>query len=114
MVMLPADLPYTRDPFRRENHHVYEKLVLPDLDYLIYKRFAQTRMLRKYGFSPLDFKGFYQFLMEHKEDIVVVAHEDRVRLYEYYYKAVYGYPLCLNEVSASSPSGDKKLYAICR
>jgi len=114
IMVVPASPPLTLNPFRREFHDIYAKMVFPDLDYLIYRNFAQARMIRDHGFSPLNFEEFYQFLMRENEHLMILTSDKRVQLYEYYFKEVYGYRLKMEEVDYGSPLWSDKVYTVCR
>ncbi len=113
VVFLPINLPITRNLFVRKNHETYARLVLPDFFTYIFNRFAQERTIKKYGFSPLDYTGFYKFLITHKEELIIFSFEERVQLYENYFNAVYGYPLCFEEIPNGSFLPEMNLYRIC-
>ena len=92
---------FTNNPFKRTGNGFYNQVIFPDIVFFTYYKFGQQRLIDKYGFSPLDYKGTYKFLKDNQHDLIIFTYRGKTQLLTYYFRSVYGYNVTFKEVNQS-------------
>jgi hypothetical protein len=80
---------FSNKPFERSKNERYNNVMFPMLWYWTYRPYGQEKVMRQFGFNPLDYKAFCTFLQKNQGNVVIITNNFRAKLLVEYLQVIY-------------------------